>query len=384
MKGLRAAALAIPLLLAGLPLAPAALADGQNASVTITDSGFNPPQVNIPVGGTVTWTNSGTRVHSATTKPTTPGTPQSPTPATFDSGGIGVGQSFSWNFTIPGTYIYASQPDCLNGNVVAGFTCTGYSVVVGSPSTAVAGAAPSAAPSPSTQAAAPAGTTIQQTATVSITDSGFSPANVAVATGGTGSTAGNVTFVNNGTKIHTATSTVIKLTDPRSAPQVFTTGGLMPGQSKTFTFIYPGTYQFTSDTDCQNGNTSTTFDCSTPYTITIMPGPVGGSVSAVAPPFSGPVVYWRDPAGYDPQSLTIQAGQTVTWMNLGSNVHSVVSDSASMPFDSGGLGVGSVFTATFNNPGTYTYHDSTQPIWTGNQITGYQFSGTIVVQPASS
>ena len=74
-------------------------------------------------------------------------------------------------------------------------------------------------------------------------------------------------------------------------------------------------------------------------------------------------------------------GQTVTWMNLGRVAHSVVSDTGAIPFDSGGMGAGNVFTVTYNSPGTYSYHSSTEPIWSGDQISGYKFSGSIVVQP---
>lgn len=375
MKGLRAAMLALPLFMALMPLAPAALADAQNASVTITDSGFVPPMVNVPVGGSVTWTNNGTVVHTATSKESATSTGQNLTPAGFDSGGLGVGQTFNLAFTLPGTYLYTSATECLNGNSAPAFNCQA-SIVVGAPAPTIVG---QTAPAPSTPAV-PAGVTILQSATVSITDAGFSPPNVAVTTGGTTATAGTVTFVNNGTSLHTAASGAVNMADPRNVPESFHTGGLVPGESKSFSFINPGVYQFNSATDCLNGNTSTTFNCGGDYTVTVVKGPVGGTTSAVAPPFSGPVIYFRDPNGFDPASLTINVGQTVTWMNLGHDVHSVVSDSAALPFDSGGLGAGSVFTATFNTPGTYTYHSSTEPINSGTQISGWQFTGTIVVQ----
>ncbi len=375
MKGLRAAALALPLLLLATP----ASAQTQSATVAINDNGFSPAVVNIPVGGSVTWTDSGTNVHTVTTTPATTTTGAQITPAAFDSGGISPGQTFSFNFTAPGTYIYTSATDCLNGNVTPGFACTSYSVVVGgaTPSgaaQAIASAPPSFGPAPAT------GTTIQQSVTVSITDTGFSPATIAVATGGTPSTAGNVTFVNNGTQLHTATSGAVSMANPRFSPDVFDSGGLASGQSQNFAFVNPGVYQFNSSTDCLNGNSNPSFNCGGNYTITVVQGPVGSTVGNQAPPFSGPIVYWRDPNGFDPSSITIKAGQTLTWMNLGHDVHSVVSDSASQPFDSGGLGVGSVFTVTYTKPGTYTYHSSTEPVWTGNQITGYQFKGTVIVQ----
>lgn len=379
MKGVRAAALVLPFLLAGLPVAPTALAQTQSASVSITDTGFNPGVVNIPVGGTVTWLNQGTNVHTATSTSSTLTPGQTASPAPFDSGGLGPGQSFSFMFPLPGTYSYTSQTDCLNGNVVAAFACSGYSVVVGSSVVPTTVGQAASVPTP-VGPQAPAGTTVAQVATVSISDSGFSPTNVAVTTGGTASTAGTVTFVNNGTNLHTAASGSVMMVDQRFSPDVFDTGGLNPGESKSFNFVQPGTYQFNSATDCMNGNTNPNFNCGAVYTVTVVRAPVGSTVSSIAPPFSGPIIYWRDPAGFDPGTMTVQPGQTVTWMNLGHDVHSVVSDSATMPFDSGGMGPGSVFTVTYTTPGSYPYHSSTEPIWTGNQITGYQFRGTVVVQ----
>jgi plastocyanin len=377
MNGIGAAALALPLLLAATPAF--AQTQTQSAAVSITDSGFSPPVVNVPVGGSVTWTNQGTNVHTVTTTPATATTAPVTTPAAFDSGGVGPGQTFSFNFTAPGTYIFTSATDCLNGNVTPGFACTGYSVVVGGPAPsgaaqAIASAPPSFGPAPAT------GAVIQQSVTVSITDTGFSPATIAVATGGTPSTAGTVTFVNNGTQLHTATSGAATVNNPRFSPDVFDSGGLAPGDSKTFSFVTPAVYQFNSSTDCLNGNNNPTFNCGGNYTITVVQGPVGSTVGNQAPPFSGPIIYWRDPNGFDPATITIKAGQTVTWMNLGHDVHSIVSDNPAMPFDSGGLGVGSVFTVTFTKAGTFPYHSSTEPIWSGNQITGYQFKGTVVVQ----
>ncbi|HLQ32475.1 MAG TPA: plastocyanin/azurin family copper-binding protein [Chloroflexota bacterium] len=375
MKLLRVAAAALPLLLA-LQTAPVALADGPTASVTINDNGFSPVAVSIPVGGTVSWINQGAAVHTATSTAAAASTLAQTTPAPFDSGGLGSGQGFSFNFTLPGTYIYTSAPDCLNGNNTPGFTCTGFSVIVGGPAASgSAQPASSIGPQP-----VPSGVTVEQHATVGIFDNGFSPAAVAVTTGGTVNTPGSVTFVNKGTTLHTAVSGAVKMDDQRSPPELFDTGGLAPGEEKTVSFINTGTYAFNSAPDCLNGANNPAFDCGAAYTLKVIKAPVGANAAAPAPPFSGQAIYVRDDVGFDPPSVTIKAGQTVTWLNLGKVAHSVASDSASTPFDSGGLGVGNVFSVTFTTPGTYHYHSSTEPIWSGNQILGYQFNGTVVVE----
>jgi plastocyanin len=74
-------------------------------------------------------------------------------------------------------------------------------------------------------------------------------------------------------------------------------------------------------------------------------------------------------SSFSPGSLTVKVGTTVTWTNTSIFDHTVTSDSAL--FDSGGLGQGGVFTFTFNQAGTFTYHCSYHP----------GMIGTIVVTP---
>jgi plastocyanin len=382
---LRAALAALPLLLVAGAATPAALADDQNVSVAISDSGFSPAAVNLPIGGTITWTNQGTVVHTATATPASGGNTIS-TPAPFDSGGLGPAQSFTWTFTRAGTYVYTSAADCLHGHSTVGFACTGNTITVGNqPATTVAapGLAPGIGPAPTAgPAPVPASTTVQQSGAINISDSGFSPATIAITTGGTPSTGGSITFTNTGTTMHTAVSGSVQMDNSRDAPEKFDTGGLLPGDSKTFNFINPGAYVFSSAPDCMNGNHNPNFNCSGPYTIRIIAkAPIGATTGAVAPPFSGATVYFREATGFDPGSITVKAGQTVTWLNLTTSAHSVVSDTPAQPFDSGGIGDGQTFSVTFQTPGTYKYHSSTEPIYSGNDITGYQNNGTVVVTP---
>lgn len=373
---LRRAMAALPILLLTAVAAPAAVADNGNVSVAINDNGFAPAMASIPVGGSITWTNQGTVVHTATATPASHGNTVS-TPAPFDSGGLGPGQNFSWSFPVQGVYVYTSATDCLNGNAAPGFPCTGYTVTVGAPAANTL-ASPAPPPVTGTAPVVPAGATVVQNATVTINDTGISPSTVAVTTGATASTEGTVTFVNKGNNLHTAVSGSVQMEDRRNPPETFDTGGLAPGDSKTFGFIYPGTYSFSSAPDCLNGNNSPGFNCG-PYTLQVIKASVGTTTGAVAPPFSGSIVYFREGTGWDPGTLTIKAGQMVTWLNLSTSVHSVVSDSAAQPFDSGGLGDGSTFSVSFQTPGTYHYHSSTEPVYSGNEVTGYTYNGTIVV-----
>jgi plastocyanin len=63
--------------------------------VDIRDMAFAPGTLTIAVGDTVTWTNSDSMPHTATSEDDA-----------FDSGNLDQGQSFSFTFNEPGTYEY--------------------------------------------------------------------------------------------------------------------------------------------------------------------------------------------------------------------------------------------------------------------------------------
>ena len=73
---------------------------------------------------------------------------------------------------------------------------------------------------------------------------------------------------------------------------------------------------------------------------------------------------------FEPATLTVPAGTTVTWTNNGARPHTVTADDGS--FDSGRLDPGEQFSHVFDQPGTFTYR------------CGYheEMQGTIVVTAA--
>jgi plastocyanin len=101
----------------GVYAAPAAA-----AVVRLSDAGFDPPDVRVAAGGTVTWTNDGQAVHSLKEAVGSG--------LGLNSGGLGRGQSYQFTFTRPGTYPYISEVDCLNGNRTPGFGCAYATVTV--------------------------------------------------------------------------------------------------------------------------------------------------------------------------------------------------------------------------------------------------------------
>lgn len=67
------------------------------ATVTIENFAFEPRELMIPAGATVTWKNADDVPHTATSKDD---------PQTFNSGPLDTDDSFSFTFTKPGTYAY--------------------------------------------------------------------------------------------------------------------------------------------------------------------------------------------------------------------------------------------------------------------------------------
>lgn len=370
--------IALPLLLvAGVP-ASADTPPPVSASVIMTDTGYNPPAVTIQPGGSVSWTNQGANVHTATTI--------GGAPLPFNTGGVGPGQSTSLSLGVPGKYYYTSSTDCLNGVYYPSFPCSGsFLIEVTSASVVATSAAATATAAPSTPT--PTATLVpsnlpQPSANVTITDEGISPATATIALNG------SVTFINQSTNVHTATRPGTA-TDPG-----FDTGGLAQGQIMTIGFSQAGTFSYTSAPDCLNGNKTPGFDCG-PYDIVVspvaLPQPTSvptaapTAVPALAAPNPNTSINIDDASGFTPSTLNIKAGQTVTWTNKGSEVHTVTSNSGYLPaFDSGGLSTGQSFSTTFSTPGSFSYHSQTDVTYSNSSscncvVTTYLFNGLINV-----
>ncbi len=77
------------------------------------------------------------------------------------------------------------------------------------------------------------------------------------------------------------------------------------------------------------------------------------------------VVHVKDFA-FRPASLTVTAGQRVTFQNDDDEAHTVTATDKS--FDSAGLDSGQSWTHTFDKPGTYTYFCALHPYMKGKII----------------
>ena len=282
-------------LLGLLLLAPAALALGgtaasagavaaTTASVDVLDNSFSPPALSVIPGTVVTFTNRGSRAHTVTAS--------SPANA-FDSGYILPGGSWTYTFTVSGTYVYHCE-------IHTGMAGT-ISVVSGTP--------------------APTGTLI------SITDNAFTPPSLAVDPGTT------VSWRNDGTVTHTVTSSV------------FGAQRLAPGQSFSYTFTSAGTYPYVCDIHA--GMAGTVSVGAPPPSLpptTPTPSPTA------APPISASVMIMNNL--FTPATLTVDPGATVTWTNHDAVTHTVTRAGL---FDMM-VRPGQSVTFTFTTAGSYDYY----------------------------
>ncbi|HYW87876.1 MAG TPA: plastocyanin/azurin family copper-binding protein [Chloroflexota bacterium] len=78
---------------------PAPPAAGTTAAVNVQNLAFQPMNLTVPVGTTVTWTNNDSVAHTVTWDD-----------KTVDSGLFGQGETFSYTFTTAGRYPYYCIP----------------------------------------------------------------------------------------------------------------------------------------------------------------------------------------------------------------------------------------------------------------------------------
>ena len=91
----------------------------------------------------------------------------------------------------------------------------------------------------------------------------------------------------------------------------------------------------------------------------------GVSITAPAAPVRGDQVT-IDGFAFEPVSLTVTAGTTVTWTNRDEEPHTVAASDGS--FHSPGMGTGGTFTHTFAAAGTFDYICSIHPMMRGTVV----------------
>ncbi len=96
------------------------------------------------------------------------------------------------------------------------------------------------------------------------------------------------------------------------------------------------------------------------------PAPATSPAPSAQPAPSGSAVTIRD-FSFNPGTLTVKAGTTVTWTNQDGPTHRIISDDFTT-FASSPLPTGASFTFTFVNPGSYPYHCSIHPSMKGTVV----------------
>jgi len=116
--------------------------------------------------------------------------------------------------------------------------------------------------------------------------------------------------------------------------------------------------------------------CGTAASTTTPPAPTATTapVATTAPtatsvpptPVSGNVAITIQNFAFNPQTITVKVGSTITWTDKDSIGHTVTSLTGPTSFNSGILSApGGTFKFTFTKAGTYTYHCMVHPSMTG-------------------
>ena len=172
---------------------------------------------------------------------------------------------------------------------------------------------------------------------VEIKDFAFNPATLTIAAGTT------VTWTNNDTTAHTVTA----------ADGSFDSGNLAPGDSFSFTFEDAGTFDYVcsyhpnmqGSVEVEAGAAPSAASPAPPDGTPAPADDDGGAPSEVS-------VEIKDFA-FNPETLSVAPGTTVTWTNNDTTAHTVTAADGS--FDSGNLAPGDSFSFTFEDAGSFDY-----------------------------
>jgi plastocyanin len=109
---------------------------------------------------------------------------------------------------------------------------------------------------------------------------------------------------------------------------------------------------------------SISYSCSKPQDNLYGTGTNPGGTGSKGTPGTNEV--WIQGMAFNPSSITVVEGTTITWTNKDPGAHTVTSDDGA--FNSGSLGSGKTFTFTFSTAGTFLYHCSIHTSMTAKVI----------------
>jgi plastocyanin len=311
------------------------------STVVIAANQFTPATITVVAGSTVTWTSQDAVPHTVTA-----------TDRSFDSGILRQGDTWSTSFPAAGAYAYFCElhPE-MTGTVIVVPSGTAAPPPPSPPAATPTTTVPSTpAPPPG---AATGGTVPGTGATVSIAGNTFAPRTVTIAVGG------SVTWTNADQVPHTVTAT----------DRSYDSGIMFTGDSWTMTFAVPGTYSYFCE--LHPAMTATVVvtgpGAGAPSTGTGTGAPAGsalGPSEGSSPPDStasaaGAVAVTMGDNRFQPVSVTVGTGGTVTWTNTDSIPHTVTAEDGS--FDSGIMMPGDTFSHRFDQVGTVPYRCTLHP-----------------------
>jgi plastocyanin len=284
---------------------------------------LDPQRLEVSAGTVVTWRNEDGERHRMRSRQG---------PVEFDSGNLEPGERFSVTFVVAGEYPYLDER---NDDDPSYF---GTVVVIDDQ--------PTGGPPP-------------MEATVTLIDESFRPPALEVAVGA------RVTWENvDGDDDHTVTAT----------DGTFNSGVLAAGSAFEYTFDAPGTYPyFCAIHPEMEGTVTVVGDAPAPAEGAVVgsPAPVEPAATGTVTPADGGTA--TEPAAvsvidltFEPATIEVDAGATVTWTNDDSVPHTVTARGDA--FNSGVLMSGDSFSQTFATPGSYDYFCAIHPSMTGTVV----------------
>ena len=294
--------------------------------LVIADFAFRPATITVAPGTTLVWQNTGIAPHTVTSRA-----------GLFDSRIIPSGGTYSHTFSTPGTFQYLCtiHPDM-----------TATVLVPEADGSLPPPGAPPPAPPPSVDG------------DIQIVDFGFTPATLRIPVGTT------VRWVNVGVAPHTATA----------RDGSFDSGFLETGDRFDRTFTAPATIEYICAIHPQMVGTIVVTDAAG-AAPSAEPTPSQGTIGGAAPPGSASV----DLADFvfQPASLSIPAGTSVAFRNIGAALHTATAGAGggAGSWDTGFLEPGASVALRFDVQGTYPYTCVIHPAMVGTITVGPPVDG---------
>ena len=332
----------------GLAICAFAQAGGPAGSVSITKNGFDPSNITVYQGTTVTWANGDGTIYETFSHRVVG------QDGSFSSMDLGYGDTYSYTFNDPGTFVYQSGGDS---------SVTGSITVITGTGPVADNSIPSTISYPSSM-----GSSVY---TVIINNYSFNPSDQTIPVGA------SVVWINSGGSVWDQVSYRVE-----SDQGLFASDHMNLGDTFGYTFKDPGVYTYhNSISQYMSGMIRVTAALMATTTTTTTTQAATTTTTAPAANPSGTDMVIISDQGFSPADISAPVGTTITWISNDPNSHRVVTSgdlqagsqlwepqidiSNEMEFASGRLGIGGVFSHKFVVAGNYYYYDYYNPSMKG-------------------